>query len=293
MSATSAWDDSCCCEKCYNSHGDCADKGNCECHQKPRTSASTTSNPIGTGVEKATAGFGQQRRYRSDDRDLHDHDKELVVSMGGNGDWYVMIVDTGRKLGPSVRITTSGAPHGQDMAAPAVANLYRALGGEAPTLLIGRDAPDVMGVFEVQRLHEMAAQPALAAEVASLRSQIANLSADVRIAQGNASNATMQNAKLHGRVAELEAELEKERGLVQAVAADAERWRRDAVEDQPSHEILAAVRHELGLKDGQSTFGAIKALAELAASRQKTIDNIRKWVAIPDGLAADNSAPPG
>ncbi len=59
--------------------------------------------------------------------------------MGGNGDWYVMIVETEKKLGPSVRITTSGVHRDQRMVAPAMANLYRALGGEQPFVLVGDD----------------------------------------------------------------------------------------------------------------------------------------------------------
>jgi hypothetical protein len=84
-------------------------------------------------------GFDKERRYRSDDRDLEGRDCELVLSMGGNGDWYAKVVKTGEKLGPSVRITTSGAPRGQDMVAPAVHGLYRALGGERPFVLTSRD----------------------------------------------------------------------------------------------------------------------------------------------------------
>lgn len=84
-------------------------------------------------------GLEQKRNYRSDDRDLENRDNTLVVNMGGNGDWYVMIVKTGEKYGPTVRVTTSGAMQGQNMAAPAVGNLYRALGGERPFVLINRD----------------------------------------------------------------------------------------------------------------------------------------------------------
>jgi len=47
------------------------------------------------------------KRYRSDDQDIEDN--ELLIYQGGNGDWYLSIVKTGEKLGPSIRITTSGS----------------------------------------------------------------------------------------------------------------------------------------------------------------------------------------
>jgi hypothetical protein len=69
----------------------------------------------------------EPRRYRSDDRDLADND--LVVSFGPNGDWYISIVKHGEKIGPSVRITTSGTPRGFEGVPVAVARLFRALPG--------------------------------------------------------------------------------------------------------------------------------------------------------------------
>lgn len=70
------------------------------------------------------------RRYRSDDRDLERGDNDLLVYPGGNGDWYVTIVEHGKRLGPTVRITTSGSPDGQEGVAAAVAFLFRTMGGD-------------------------------------------------------------------------------------------------------------------------------------------------------------------
>jgi hypothetical protein len=77
-----------------------------------------------------TNTFGAPRTYRSDDRDLPGEDNELTVFQGGNGDWYVSIHKHGERLGPAVRVTTSGAPSGQPGVALAVYRLWRALGGE-------------------------------------------------------------------------------------------------------------------------------------------------------------------
>jgi hypothetical protein len=74
---------------------------------------------------------------------MEDHDLELMVFHGDNGDWYVSIVETHKKLGPCVRITTSGSPRGQHMVAPTIANLYRTLGGEEPTFTIPREDDEV------------------------------------------------------------------------------------------------------------------------------------------------------
>ena len=71
-------------------------------------------------------------RYRSDDRDLEGHDLDLVISMGGNGDWYVSIVKHGEPIGPCVRVTTSGALPGKEAVAGRVAELYKALMEKGP-----------------------------------------------------------------------------------------------------------------------------------------------------------------
>lgn len=47
-------------------------------------------------------------RYLTDDRDAQERN-ELVITVGGNGDWYVAVVPEGqRAIGKSVRICTSG-----------------------------------------------------------------------------------------------------------------------------------------------------------------------------------------
>lgn len=85
------------------------------------------------------------RRYHSDDRDLERGDNDLLVYPGGNGDWYVTIVEHGKRLGPTVRITTSGSPDGQEGVAAAVAHLFRAMGGERdPAVAEQRPALEAM-----------------------------------------------------------------------------------------------------------------------------------------------------
>jgi hypothetical protein len=71
----------------------------------------------------------EARRYRSDDRDLPDGDNDLLVFAAENGDWYIAIVRHGEKLGPAVRLTTSGSPRGLERVPVAVAKLFDALGG--------------------------------------------------------------------------------------------------------------------------------------------------------------------
>lgn len=69
-----------------------------------------------------------QVRYLTDDRDasaLH----ELLITEGGNGDWYISVVPQGQfDMRRSVRICTSG---GASMAVPglgpAIADAFRAL----------------------------------------------------------------------------------------------------------------------------------------------------------------------
>jgi hypothetical protein len=71
--------------------------------------------------------WSKPRRYRSDDRDMHGHDNDLMVLQGGNGDWYVSVVRHGERIGPSVRLTTSGMPRGYEQASLMVSRLYRCL----------------------------------------------------------------------------------------------------------------------------------------------------------------------
>lgn len=67
-------------------------------------------------------------RYLTDDRDERKKN-ELVISFGGNGDWYVAVVPEGEgTIGRGIRICTSG---GAASVAPglgiAIANAFRAL----------------------------------------------------------------------------------------------------------------------------------------------------------------------
>lgn len=203
-------------------------------------------------------GFEDQRRYRSDDRDLPDGDRELVLSMGGNGDWYFMIVETGRKLGPSVRVTTSGAPRELHLVAGAVANLYRALRGEKPPhpLELYDNSPPV-SVFEVQRLHEAAQSPALAAENAQLRARVKEL------------EQALEDAGYATRDAEVEMARAQE---------NEERWRRDAVEDKPAREVLKEVREVLGVVEGEGVMEVAKRMMGLLAESKDVHVNLRPWI---------------
>lgn len=65
------------------------------------------------------------RRYRSDD--LAGCDNDLLVFAGENGDWYLSIVKHGEKLGPAVRLTTSGCRPEHAHVPLAVALLFDAL----------------------------------------------------------------------------------------------------------------------------------------------------------------------
>lgn len=86
----------------------------------------------------------QVRRYRSDDRDFDDGDNDLMVYSGGNGDWYLTIVPHGHRIGPTVRVRTSGGPPEQPLAGVGVAQLWHAL-AFAPTrqlsMFTGNDQP--------------------------------------------------------------------------------------------------------------------------------------------------------
>jgi len=67
-------------------------------------------------------------RFLTDDRDKRKRN-ELVIMMGGNGDWYVAVVPEGEGIvGRAVRICTSGgASTNVPGLAPAIASAYRAL----------------------------------------------------------------------------------------------------------------------------------------------------------------------
>jgi hypothetical protein len=69
-----------------------------------------------------------QMRYLTDDRDYKDRN-ELVITQGGNGDWYVATVPEGHgAAGRGVRICTSGGASTRCPGlAPAIANAFRAI----------------------------------------------------------------------------------------------------------------------------------------------------------------------
>lgn len=66
-------------------------------------------------------------RYLTDDRDCKDR-RELVISFGGNGDWYVSVVPEGAAATIGVRLCTSG---GASSKVPgltvSIANAFRAI----------------------------------------------------------------------------------------------------------------------------------------------------------------------
>lgn len=80
--------------------------------------------------------WGDARSYVCDDArgiDANTGDKvyQLTISQGGNGDWYVAVLPKGHRIGPSVRLRTSGgAATGCPGLTIAIADAYRALGGE-------------------------------------------------------------------------------------------------------------------------------------------------------------------
>ena len=67
-------------------------------------------------------------RYLTDDRDFKDRN-ELVITLGGNGDWYVAVVPEGQgTIGRGVRICTSGgASSGAPGLPVAIANAFHSL----------------------------------------------------------------------------------------------------------------------------------------------------------------------
>lgn len=75
--------------------------------------------------------MSEARTYLTDDCDEERVELRLLHAHSGNGDWYVSVLPEGHKIGPTVRVTTSGARRGQERVAAALAGLWRALGGEA------------------------------------------------------------------------------------------------------------------------------------------------------------------
>lgn len=69
-----------------------------------------------------------QMRYLTDDRDER-NPNEIIITQGGNGDWYVATAPKGQgALGKAVRICTSGGASTRCPGlAPAIANAFRAI----------------------------------------------------------------------------------------------------------------------------------------------------------------------
>jgi hypothetical protein len=67
-------------------------------------------------------------RYLTDDRD-EKRRNELVITLGGNGDWYVSVVPEGQKtIGRGVRVSTSGGASRRAPGLPAaIAEAFKAL----------------------------------------------------------------------------------------------------------------------------------------------------------------------
>lgn len=91
-----------------------------------RAALSPTANAEMVNAEMVPK-WDDEARYLTDDRDQPDR-HELKIMQGGNGDWYVSVLPEGDRLGPSVRLCTSG---GASFAAPgltvAIAQAYRAM----------------------------------------------------------------------------------------------------------------------------------------------------------------------
>jgi len=68
-------------------------------------------------------------RYLTDDRDNKNNLNELIIQIGGNGDWYIAVVPKGQgAIGRAVRICTSGgASSAVPWLGPAIADAFCAL----------------------------------------------------------------------------------------------------------------------------------------------------------------------
>ena len=271
-------------------------------------------------------GFETQRRYRSDDSDQPENNNELVLSMGGNvvlsmggnGDWYVMIVETGKKLGPAVRIATSGAHQDHRMVAPAVANAYRALGGERPFVLVGDDhdlfepeeEPKVILETNYHRIghderppiralsngtvemivpsswggantwQRLSAEPAVIGVWRQVVEHFMATREDQVDVHIDPSLAPPANPEVHALRARV-AELEDQ---LETAQANEERWRRDAIEDRPAREVLKEVRGVLGLVEGEGLAEVVRGLVEVVAEFKDVHANLRVWMARAETL---------
>lgn len=80
---------------------------------------------VGCDTVRGMGEETREARYTTDDIDIDPHALELVISVGGNGDYYVAVVPQGQTPMHGVRIVTSGTRvHGL---APAISSAYRAI----------------------------------------------------------------------------------------------------------------------------------------------------------------------
>jgi hypothetical protein len=128
--------------------------------------------------------WGAPRTYVCDDSrgvdaGTGDEVYQLSISQGGNDDWYVSVLPEGHRIGPTVRLRTSG---GASTICPgltvAIADAYRAMGGESTgidteaetlrSIMAGLCAPDRQDEID-----------ALLADQAADREQIRDLTAEI------------------------------------------------------------------------------------------------------------------
>lgn len=88
----------------------------------------TKLEQIGVTILQDEGGQVREVRYLCDDRDLPGRN-ELVISQGGNGDWYVAVAPEGQgTIGRAVRLSTSGGAQAAVPGLPrAVAEMFRVL----------------------------------------------------------------------------------------------------------------------------------------------------------------------
>lgn len=89
----------------------------------------------------------RERRFLTDDCDLDEYELMVVDNRAGNGDWYISVLPKGHKIGPTVRICTSGGAARSHPALPAAAErLWRALDPSQPSSFSRRTLS--LGVIE-------------------------------------------------------------------------------------------------------------------------------------------------
>lgn len=119
--------------------------------------------------------WGDPLRYLTDDRDYRREDqRELVIMQGGNGDFYVQVVEPDRWSVRGVRIAMSGGCSSENpRLARAVADAYRAMYNAAhgrPTStapVTDRDVQEIVGALS-RAQYEAAQSPDVRALVSGL-----------------------------------------------------------------------------------------------------------------------------